>query len=664
MKKRLLSVACLMGTLAVNAQVGVGTLVPNQSAELAVVSSNRGLLIPNVSLENDTDRKTITAGNVESLLVFNTNATDELTVGYYYWNTNQWKKLLVERDIPGIVINYFQEITEGSDVTNIIKNIVRNTSGNVLYENNVFYHINEQGDKVAIDFKPIVKAHETLTILNYDAQQGLLTYSDEKEQIVTVSIKSAVKSFQTLTKISQDIEKGTITFIDEKGDSTVLELKEIIKANETETTLVKNSSGNYTYTNERNLTTDITVIGDLVDVINNKLDIDLYTTLKKFVDLEESLTKLEYNATTRMLSYTDEDNATHDLDIAQIVKDNQDITRIDAEKSKNIVVSSESNGNVLTYTLAVNTATENDLGVVKPGSGLSIDADGTLAIDVNAIGQPLIGTERIVVTGGDGAVLKDVSLDVNEPALKLQNIGGLLNLNQLHSGQAGDVLLVDQAGDVVWSALNSITTNDLSLTQNVLTSSVNGVISSVDLVGKISKPMIQPLAVTEDKLGARPDQESLVGVVQSDGSVKYQKLSAEGIDSRLLDSANNLLTVNSGENAVLKDVTLTVNQERFELNKIGGKLSVSKIEPGDNNTVLMTNAQGNVEWVSENVINPEITNELALNSNVLTSKVNGIDSSVNLTDQNVASTKNITGNEIIAVTGGEGSSLKDVNLSI
>lgn len=67
MKKRLIPVALLMGAMSANAQVGIGTATPNKSAELTVEASNRGLLIPNVSLKDTKDTKTITNGNINSL---------------------------------------------------------------------------------------------------------------------------------------------------------------------------------------------------------------------------------------------------------------------------------------------------------------------------------------------------------------------------------------------------------------------------------------------------------------------------------------------------------------------------------------------------------------------------------------------------------------------
>ncbi|MCV6630288.1 MAG: hypothetical protein OIF50_10600, partial [Flavobacteriaceae bacterium] len=74
-------------------QVGIGTTTPNPSAQLEVVANNRGILIPNVSLQSETDNTTIANGNVESLMVFNTSTAAGLQKGYYYWADNKWNKL-------------------------------------------------------------------------------------------------------------------------------------------------------------------------------------------------------------------------------------------------------------------------------------------------------------------------------------------------------------------------------------------------------------------------------------------------------------------------------------------------------------------------------------------------------------------------------------------
>ncbi|WP_410879597.1 hypothetical protein [Myroides sp. DW712] len=167
MKKRLIPIALVMGAISANAQVGIGTPTPNKSAELTIQADRRGLLIPNVSLADTKDSKTIEFGNVNSLLVWNTATEKDVTPGYYYWFVDKWERLTADSDIPAIVVNNFENILnmEGDKVTNLIKNIVRNTEGNVIYEGDKLYYINADGDKVEINFGDIVAANESKTVV-------------------------------------------------------------------------------------------------------------------------------------------------------------------------------------------------------------------------------------------------------------------------------------------------------------------------------------------------------------------------------------------------------------------------------------------------------------------------------------------------------------------
>ncbi|MDM1405409.1 hypothetical protein HX039_15040, partial [Myroides marinus] len=533
MKKRLLPVALLFGTLAANAQVGIGTATPNKSAELLIESSNRGLLIPNVALTSTTDRNTITNGNVQSLMVYATKTQGDITPGYYYWDINKWVRLTADKDIPGIVINKFGDILKGGDVTNLIKNIVKTTEGNVIYEGNKLYHVTKEGDKVEISFDGVVKAHETLTVLAFDKATGVLTYSDEKNKVTTIDIKSAVKSFETVTSIINNTDAGTLTFKDEAGKETVISIKDLVKKHETVTTLVREKAGKYVYTNEAGTSTDITVIGDITEVIKNKTDQDLYNVLKQLVSVEQTLTKLVYNTTNRQLAYTDEQNTTHNIDVDALVKENQTVTTLNG--GTNIKVTEVKGANSISYTLDVPTATKDVAGVVKPGSGLDVDADGNLTVNLETAlnGKDLTGNEKIVVTDGKGAVLKTTKLDINEGALSLQNIGGTLNLTQLQAGKSGDVLVVDAKGNVVWSAKETITTNSLILNGTDLISTVNGVSSTQTLKDKLTTEMLQDGSVTAEKLVAEGTDAGKVATVNADGTVTYQTISAGSlVDSK------------------------------------------------------------------------------------------------------------------------------------
>lgn len=103
MKKILLLIGGFFFSTVINAQVGIGTLSPNKSAQLEVAAKDKGVLIPRVPLKSITDAVTISNGNVESLLVFNTNPSGTLSRGYYYWMDDKWNRIINETDLNTVL---------------------------------------------------------------------------------------------------------------------------------------------------------------------------------------------------------------------------------------------------------------------------------------------------------------------------------------------------------------------------------------------------------------------------------------------------------------------------------------------------------------------------------------------------------------------------------
>lgn len=141
MKKKLLVMLLVLGT-ATYAQVGVGTLVPNTSTMLDVVAANKGIMIPRIQLKNTTDVTTISTGNVESLLVYNTQLIADVKPGYYYWANNKWNKIIS------------------------IDDVVAPSAGSKLVDNGdgTFTHTNEKGVSTLIDVPAVVKAKTVHTL--------------------------------------------------------------------------------------------------------------------------------------------------------------------------------------------------------------------------------------------------------------------------------------------------------------------------------------------------------------------------------------------------------------------------------------------------------------------------------------------------------------------
>lgn len=81
----LFSAAILLNTKEANAQVGIGTTSPHGSAALEISSTNKGLLIPRVTLANRPSTASATAG----LLIYQTDNTP----GLYLFNGSAWVAL-------------------------------------------------------------------------------------------------------------------------------------------------------------------------------------------------------------------------------------------------------------------------------------------------------------------------------------------------------------------------------------------------------------------------------------------------------------------------------------------------------------------------------------------------------------------------------------------
>lgn len=95
MKKNIITVFAILLSIGVNygQNVGINTdgSAPDNNAMLDIKATNKGLLIPRVSITNLNAIAPIVGGGIESLLVYNTNTTTGK--GYYYWNGSKWINL-------------------------------------------------------------------------------------------------------------------------------------------------------------------------------------------------------------------------------------------------------------------------------------------------------------------------------------------------------------------------------------------------------------------------------------------------------------------------------------------------------------------------------------------------------------------------------------------
>lgn len=87
--KNLIATVFLTLFSILKSQVGIGTETPNSSSILDISSTNKGVLLPRVSLTSANDSSTIT-NPAEGLIVWNTNASSNLPTGITYYSGNKW----------------------------------------------------------------------------------------------------------------------------------------------------------------------------------------------------------------------------------------------------------------------------------------------------------------------------------------------------------------------------------------------------------------------------------------------------------------------------------------------------------------------------------------------------------------------------------------------
>ncbi|AFL80251.1 hypothetical protein Aeqsu_0744 [Aequorivita sublithincola DSM 14238] len=449
MKKLLLfliTTVLLLNLYQANAQVGIGTDMPNPSTQLEIKSANRGIMIPQVPLTSVTDQTTITAGNLESLLVYNINTSASLTPGYYYWYQGSWNRLLTETDLPDYIVFWdvingqFTYIDENGDIQIInIADLETLTYLGLNADGHTLEYTDEDGVVTSIDLETVIKNFETVTTI-VDNGDGTFTYTDEDGNTTTID----VSNLETLTFLALNPDGKTLEYTDEDGVVTSIDLETVIKNFETVTTIVDNGDGTFTYTDEDGNTTTIDVSNletltflalnpdgktlEYTDEDGVVTSIDLETVIKNFetvttivdngdgtftytdedgntttIDVSnlETLTFLALNPDGKTLEYTDEDGVVTQIDLAQVIKNFETVTTI-VDNGDGTFTYTDEDGNTTTIDVS-NLETLTFLALNPDGKTLEYtDEDGVVtSIDLETVIKNF-ETVTTIIDNGDG----------------------------------------------------------------------------------------------------------------------------------------------------------------------------------------------------------------------------------------------------------------------
>ncbi|MHC5202946.1 hypothetical protein ACYSNV_12265 [Myroides sp. LJL119] len=640
MIRRLIPVALLMGAVSANAQVGIGTKTPNKSAELLIESTNRGLLIPNVALSDVKDKKTITNGNVNSLMVFNTTSNDNIQPGYYYWYIDTWNLLTSDSDIPSIVVNNFQEILNLQDnkVENLIKQIVLNTQGNVIYQGDKLYYINQEGNKVEIDFGNIVQANETLTKIEYNQDTHILSYVDEHGKITPIALNSGEIKYDSdnnrmsylasdgkishinlnNTGLKYDSKNHILVYTDSKGATHNIELQDLVSNFETVTTLTALGNGKYEYVSEDGTQTlidiPLSVVENFQSIVNQgpvTINGVKYTTIEQYIkDIANSSVTVNgsdfievsgdgtsddpYEVTIKegdknSMLITNEEGELEWATIDSIVKNNETITTLTAlGNGKYEYVSEDGTQTLIDIPLSV---VENFQSIVNQGpvtiNGVKYTTIEQYIKDIANSSVTVSGSDFIEVSG-DGTSKYPYHVTIKK-------------------GDKNSMLITNEEGELEWATIDSIVKNNETIT--TLTALGNGKYEYVSEDG--TQTLIDiPLSVVENF-------QSIV----NQGPVTINEVEYTTIEQYIKDIANSSVTVSgsdfievSGDGTSDKPYKVTIKE--------GGK-----------NSMLITNEEGKLEWATIDSIVPNITNLLVSTGNTLSSTVSGVVSDTSIVNE-------------------------------
>jgi hypothetical protein len=194
-------------------------------------------------------------------------------------------------------------------------------------------------------------------------------------------------------------------------------------------------------------------------------------------------------------------NTAYNVDVsAANVQSNQKTSSVVAGTATTVTLATS--GNNTAYTVNVSPATASATGAVKPGTGLSVAADGTLSVNTSAsgIGNTFSSTD-LDITNGSGATLTAVTANIKDGAVTSAKIldgtivnadiaGSTITAGKLANAGNNQVLTTDGTGAPTWvnqSALVPATTNTLvNNGTNTLTSTVNGTVATAAAVNSVT----------------------------------------------------------------------------------------------------------------------------------------------------------------------------------
>lgn len=586
MKKELLAVALLMGTWAASAQVGIGTLNPDKSAQLDITASDKGILIPRVSLTSITDATTISKGNVESLLVYNKTNNDVLKAGYYYWYDGEWRKLITPLDQVANILTVLNYDPTTNTLTYVDEDgvshdfILNNTKNSTVVLNGTILTITDtDGAAYTVDLAGLdTNTKNTSLVLD---GQNQLKLTDSDGSVVTANLSSlfAVDNNTVNTFFTLDQTNNHLTLIDSEGNSKTVDLSSLFNTTKvtagTNVTVTGNGSVATPYVvSSKNTTNNAFTLNQnnqliLKDSEGNEVIVDLSSLTKN-----TTIVTIDYDPVTNNITVTDSDNNTSTVDIS---------------------------------------------GVLKAKNGLHVSTDKHVVL-----GGDLIEDTTISTAGKSLAIkeLPQTNTTANRKVMIVNDVTGKLEVADagqiISENTTVDVNSIDNTYSVTVNgktdAAPIVNSNELSIANEELISKVNNVEARVnlkDIVGTVQKTTTIVDGTnttvsstvsgnaTEYKVNVATANAGTLGVVKQAAVNPTVFINASGELSTTASAGNNIIEVSqdyiiADEDVVVfgnagADITITLPNPSGTK---GRKLTIKKSDTSNNTYVNVVSAGG------------------------------------------------------------------------
>ena len=483
------------------------------------------------------------------------------------------------------VLTYKDEAgtTNTINIGSLVKN--NETLTTLAYDNatKVLTYKDEKGLNTSIDISTLVSGNETLTVLSYDNATNTLTYKDEAGTTNTINLTNLVQNNQKNTSVSSgtyttvaattpttnntdykvDVNPSTLAGPGLKVNAGKLEVDIATIPNASDkTATVANGTNTTVTTDATNPNNPIykvnvaTASGTTLGVVKEAATTPT-VNIASDGTLSVNTTQLQANqktssvvsgTTTTVSSATTGNNTAYTVEInPSSVQNSQKLTTL--SNGNNTTVASTTSGNTTDYKVNVNNATAAATGAVKPGSGLTVAADGTLSVNTTAsgLGKNLTPADGSIFIGtGTGATLVDANVSVATGGItdtkiaadavtttKIANSAVTAAKLSAGAGAAGRVGITDASGAITYGTLpaGSVTGNNFTSTDLTITNGTGATLTAVSAV-------IAPNAVTTAKIA---NGTILDADIAAAAAIAVTKL-ANGADGQVLTTNGSVPT--------------------------------------------------------------------------------------------------------------------------